>query len=471
MFMSYDSGATSASLDTLQKMGLELSETDIGVMGSVDKFGQMLFSMVWGRLLQLFPTKILLVSALITNAFFSFLFGVVFNKYLMIFAKFMQGSTESLQGVWGTVWTLANAPEDKKTQWMGLGGIAAGLGNGVGTAIAGFTTANGLPYSVAYIFQASVLALFWAAMAFCTPGKLLNIEGQDKEERREEADDEADDDVDSNASSSTMLGVARSTSEFSMTSQLTTLWENRLYVRTLLCVALVNFFIAGTQYIWTRTFVLGPWHINKNYVVASFLVVTGAGAGVGVALGPIVVDKSGGYSTDIGKYKTLNILFRFIFCAAVCSGISIAVVVVRVKYFIDKRCTNLDEVTKACSNAELTDPFLWVLWTLVFVIFMMLSATIATLTAINCESVDKRMQSFAAGTTVCFQNLLGYAAGCLVPGIVMDLVFEGYFLLEGYEMSLSAQLGIGFSFVCASNFNLLTCVFLAMRAAKKNIRV
>merc|ERR1712129_275557 len=99
-----------------------------------------------------------------------------------------------------------------------------------------------------------------------------------------------------------------------------------------------------------------------------------------------------------------------------------------------------------CKNSDMHDPLLWLLWISIFVILMMLSASVATLTAINCESVEKRMQSFAAGASMCFQNLLGYASGCLLPGIMMDLVFEVYLWTSGYKMTLAAQLGVGFAF-------------------------
>lgn len=467
MFMSYDAGATSSSLDTLQTLGLDLSETEIGILGSIDKFGQILLSMVWGRALQVFPTKLLLVSALITNAGFSLMFGVVLDKHWMLFAKFMQGSTEALQGVWGTVWTLANAPEEQKTQWMGLGAIAAGLGNGVGTAISGFGTANGLPYSFAFIFQACVLAAFWLAMLLCTPGDLLEARPE------EDADgDEVDDDDD------LLKPVVshRKSTDLGTHEQLVELWRNKLYVRTVFCVALVNFFISGCQYIWTRTFVMGPWRINKNYVVVSFLVVTGAGSGLGVSLGPYFVDRSGGYSTEVGKYRTLSLMLRFILVAAAFAAISVITISNKHVYYSGENSFRMvslcsdSSATYFCSDSELADPLLWLLWLSHFITFMMLSATIATFAAINCESVQKSMQSFATGTTVCAQNLLGYAAGSLMPGVVMDVVFHLNLRVQGYKLSMPAQLGIGIAFVNASILPLLMSVFLARRASKANIR-
>ena len=50
MFMSYDGGATPASLDTLQAdMGNSWTSSEFGLLGSMDKIGMTACSMIWGR--------------------------------------------------------------------------------------------------------------------------------------------------------------------------------------------------------------------------------------------------------------------------------------------------------------------------------------------------------------------------------------------------------------------------------------
>jgi len=438
--MSYDGGATSSSLDTIQEAGLNLTQTQVGILGSIDKVGQTLFSVVWGRALQLAPTKRLMVCSLLANAVFSLTFGVVFNKWAMFAAKFAQGATEALQGIWGTVWTLTNAPLSKRTQWMGMGAIAAGLGNGLGTTISGFATANGLPYSVAYMFQASVLGLFWLGL-LATPAGRLSLPGSPGGAELQE------DEVPSNPSQ-----------ELNSYAQAKALLQNKLYVLTVSNVAQVFFFNSGVQYIWTRLFVEGPWRLDKNWVVLGFLIVTGVGSFLGVAIGPALVDKSGGYDDDKGKYTTLMLLLKFAAFAFLGSAAAIAYTLVHLA---------------APKDLEIVEtPYL--LWFIVMLVFLAQNATIATHAAICCESVPPEMQSFATGVTVAVQNLFGYASGAFVPGVVMDLAYNLWehlkdHLGDGSPLTLRAQLGIGFICACTSTFTLMVTVFLSARQVQSLI--
>merc|ERR1719471_855616 len=129
-------------------------------------------SIMWGRSLQLCSAKLLLAAGLLMNAACTFVFGFLRNKGLMYAAKFVMGATQSLQGVWSTVWTVTMAPPESKTMWLGLGAVSAGLGNGIGTAVAGFGTANGMNYAFAFIVQACVLAALWVFLVMLLPSWL-----------------------------------------------------------------------------------------------------------------------------------------------------------------------------------------------------------------------------------------------------------------------------------------------------------
>jgi len=449
MFMSYDSGATSSSLDTIQDAGLNLTQTQIGVLGSIDKVGQTLFSMVWGRALQLVPTKRLMACSLLANAVFSLTFGVVFNKWAMFAAKFSQGATEALQGIWGTVWTLTNAPPSARSQWMGMGAIAAGLGNGLGTVISGFATANGAPYSVAFIFQSVVLGLFWIGL-LTTPGWRLSLPGSPDRAELEEDTDAPEQKV----SSKSGVESSKSAQDISSYDQAKALLQNKLYVFMACNVAQIFFFNSGVQYIWTRLFVEGPWRLNKNWVVTGFLMVTGVGSFLGVAIGPRLVDAAGGYADDEGKYKTLKLLLKFAAVASLGSGLAIAYTAVHLFIASDNALEGITDT-----------PYL--LWSIMMFIFLAQNATVATHTAICCESVPSEMQSFATGMTVAVQNLFGYASGAFLPGVVMDQAYSLWkHVGDGNELSLRAQLGVGFMFACASPFMLMVTVALAAREVR-----
>lgn len=463
MFMSYDGGATPATLDII-KEELNMTQTEIGMLGSLDKVGQTIFSVAWGRALQILPTKWLLVASLLTNALFSLLFGLVMHKHLMFTCKFMQGSTEALQGVWGTVWTLSNAPAKQRSTWMGLGAIAAGLGNGVGTAVAGFGTANGLPYSVAFVIQASVLGMFWFFLLSVSqralsvkPESHKHWEGIEEERRIDNSgeiqiDDSEERLSDSSSEASSSTDSEKTTSSSPILRQLCTLWGSRLFLRTLGSVTAICFFTSGTQFVWVRTFIEGPWTLNKNYAVTSFLVVTGAGSVVGVLLGPRIIDLRGGYSDAGGRVKTLRLLLVFALLAVV--GASAAVLAIGLRMRIG-------------ATSNVWDPLLWMLWVSVILVFMSLNASIAAFTGINCESVPVSMRPFAAGTAVSMQNLLGYAGGAFLPGVAMDWAYSGYWVLYNVDLSLPSQIGMGFIFVSTSPIMVFLFTSLALCAARE----
>lgn len=178
MFMSYDGGATPACVDEIQHSG-HWTQVQLGLLGSLDKLGMTFSSVLWGRVLQLFPAKAVLTVGLAINAGSTLMFGLVHLRPAMYTAKLVMGITQGLQCVWATCWVLAWAPEDSKTVWLSLGALAAGLGNGLGTAIAGFGTAQGMPYAVAYEVQALALWLLWFGLVMAPPSRLALEEEDD----------------------------------------------------------------------------------------------------------------------------------------------------------------------------------------------------------------------------------------------------------------------------------------------------
>merc|ERR1712151_905872 len=67
------------------------------------------------------------------------------------------------------------------------------------------------------------------------------------------------------------------------------------------------FQMSGIQSLWVRVFVQ-IWDLNKNPVTFAFLVVSGLGGGIGLALGPRYIDRGGGFGTPFGVVKTLKFI-------------------------------------------------------------------------------------------------------------------------------------------------------------------
>ena len=108
------------------------------------------------------------------------------------------------------------------------------------------------------------------------------------------------------------------------------------------------FQVSGIQFLWTQAFVV-VWGLDQNWVTLMFLVVTGCGSGVGIALGPRHIDKRGGFREAPGICRSLRSLYMFALIAA--AGGFFAVVCI---------------VAKAVETeqwwADWGDPYLYLTW-------------------------------------------------------------------------------------------------------------
>merc|ERR1712008_50315 len=96
------------------------------------------------------------------------------------------------------------------------------------------------------------------------------------------------------------------------------------------------------------------------------------------------------------------------------------------------------------------DHWLWMIWIAILLIWAARNACIPALCGINCEVVPVELRSFASGMEMTLRNILGYAFGPLLPGLIMDLV--GAVLQWDAETENDWQLCVGLAFVLAGNF-------------------
>lgn len=386
-FLSYSGGATPMTVTAIQQSG-DWTGFEVSLLGALDKIGQVIAAPFWGLAMQHFPAKRLLTVSLLSNAIFSLQFGHLANKYSMCFSKFMQGCTESPNIVWGNLWTAMCAPPSQLSLWMNLGGVAAGVGTGIGTAVAGFSQSSGLSYSFAYTLQAACLCLLWIALV-CTPARLVNLPS-----RRGRAPEIG-------RRMSSRLGQPR----INFTRQILKLGSNGLYLFTMLNIGLVMFVSGGNQWYWPQFFQQGPWLLGGRSVTLSNLLVPAAGMGLGIFLGPRLIDAYGGYHDDLGRYVTLRLLWKVTGLGTFGSGLLILA--------LSWRMSHNDQY-----DSTLFDPTLWGFWLATVPVNFSLSAQAGVQTVINLESVDSDMQEFAQGLTTSFQNLFGYAGGVIGPSLV-----------------------------------------------------
>lgn len=210
--------------------------------------------------------------------------------------------------------------------------------------------------------------------------------------------------------------------------QILELSRNRLYVMTTMLVAAIMLVASGITFLWVRFFV-HAFAISKSSAVVGFLVSQGLGGVVGIAFGPLAIDRCGGFLDNDGRYRSLQFISAMM--ATSMSGAMIILGCICLKW----RSGGLGVQDPQDTQSVL----LWVIWTAFFVVFASFNAGLAGLTGINIGAVPPAMRSLASGCTVSVQNLLGYALGPLVPGAVMDLA-ESHVSNKGEDAAGAAQL-------------------------------
>lgn len=527
MFMSYDGGATPANIDGIKaQAGLQWTQTELGLLGSLDKFGMTVSSILWGRVLQLAPAKVLLVGGLFTNFASTLAFGVVKSKTVMFAAKTLMGVTQGLQCVWSTCWILSHAPPNLRTSWLGFQGVSAGLGNGIGTAIAGFGTSLGLTYSFAWKVEAGVLSLLWMALLFFNTDAVAIERSQEEEDLSQFGEEKpslsreitpvvspgVDMDLQPRASDGSLVSdfkfpIRRKTwagmleeqtpsrekvlnrhrvqtdmpnrlrpknnrrasmqaaqEEFGEAQMLamparnmtptvalvTEVEEDALravrrllthqrFIGAIMTLSSIMFTLSGITFLWVRVF-MNAWGISKSLAVTGSLLSSGVGGALGVIVGPKAIDACGGFLDDGGRRASLKFI---------CAMISVSLLAVLVSYAAmwikwgDGTLDIKDDMPDLSG-----DPKMYVIWISVICVFSCFNACMAGVTGICVSAAPEDMWTLSSGITVSLQNLMGYAMGPLLPGIVMDALRSSFRLSDtrclcvGFLVTLSGTLSV-----------------------------
>lgn len=510
--MSYDGGATPTGIDQIvQETDLTWTQAELGLLGSLDKLGMFATSLLWGWVLQRAPAKVLVATGLAINAASTLAFGSVQSKEIMYLSKSAMGVTQGLHAVWCTCWVLTHSPDASRTVWLGLIAVAAGLGSGLGTIVAGFVASSGLPYAFAWQVEAACLTMIWVLMIFCS-GEALALDKCQEGDSGDLPMDEEEGPMESDRPfglfsmrpatvgvALTDLGVltadvqVRRSVSLSECSQAlrfhrrqnvesafrrgskATVDRRRFSIGMDSSVPVVlvesdmrQQFLALARnpvYVWTALALSAclfafsgiqflwvrlfteVWGLGKSSAVSGFLVVTGIGGVVGTSLGPKVIDHLGGFGDERSRQKSLKFISSMLFLAS-CGAISCAVSVLAAALG-----------APGARGAGGLRGLLCFAWLGLFVVFAAGNATLAGLTGTNASAVDEKMMSLGSGCTLTLQNLLGFAMGPLLPGAMMDTVFSA--------CTREVQLSCGFVVVLAGCMVAQVCTGAALAAMRR----
>lgn len=429
VFMAYNGGATAATVDTIQQEE-SWSPAGIGFLGAMDKIGMTMAAAFWGFMLQRYNSKLLLCTGLLLNAAATLAFGTLRNPLAMCLAKLLIGFTESLQWVWAPLWIGKWATAATLPIWMNLsgGGVASGVGNGLGTIIAGFTTAQGYSYEFAFQIEASVLFVLLLAL-LATGERSLRYRDEVEPVRIKSpvkrvvrlANESLDEHLVDTASRPN--DGERVAPRQDVMSQLRQLWENPLFCRCAMAYSSANYVNSALQFLWVRVF-MEIWNLSKDYCVTSFLIISASSG----ALGILAASCQKVEHDDSGKLLTL----RFVHKAFSGSVLGAFVVLLGVLPQLHQQLHQPE-----ASSLELRS--LITTWLGLAMVMVGVTAVPGLLQILCIESVeDAELRSFATGLAQGANNFLGFAMGPMVPQLAMD--FLQCHLGWGHEKALASAL-------------------------------
>mmetsp|Transcript_30356 Transcript_30356/g.68077 ORF Transcript_30356/g.68077 Transcript_30356/m.68077 type:complete len:526 (+) Transcript_30356:34-1611(+) len=463
VFMAFNGGATAATVDTIQK-GWGWSPTALGLLGAADKIGMTVSAWFWGYVLQTFNAKTLLWLGLFVNVLAVAVFSMSMNSYVMYTAKILIGLSEGLQWVWAPLWVVKWADEDDLPLWINLSGcVAAGVGNGLGILIAGFSTAHGFPYALPFQIEAFVLLLLFVAMLL-TPSKWLAISSADgasgvkkemveSERRLRSLSEISNADTVKNAetnragnsitppiASGNFMNTIRVSEDQPLWQQLGLLWGNTLFCRSTMAFAMSNYINAGLAFIWIRLF-LQLWALQKQICVISFLVITGAGGALGITLSSNI--KDGGSTHRILVFLQKAMLVSCLGAVVTAAG------------GLTQLLEQGQEPVVQWSSMSLT-------WLGIVLVCVGLAATTGLIQIVCNNSVeDERVRSLGIGMVQVANNLIGNSLGPLLPQVVIDV------LVSFCHVGESLALFFGALSIVFAAFLVSACVTSALRRVEK----
>jgi len=523
MFMSYDGGATPACVDAIQQSG-DWSQVELGLLGSLDKVGLTLTSVLWGRVLQEFPTKVVLSMSLFVNASSVLIFGTSGIKVCMFLAKLLMGITQGCQAVWGTCWVLLNAPDESITIWLGFGAVSAGLGNGIGTAVAGFATAQGMPYAFAYEVESCALFILFSALLFA-PRNYMGITSsadvlEDDDTNENEVSEELPCRLQSERYKSRIVKILSNTSiiddpqsalKHTISSTIgrsiraqsfawplvegvgderfSTVSVRRLPCSTIssgscglledstLSVSMFQQILKITKcplYLWTALAISATMFVISGIQflwIRFFIGVWNLDKGQ-VVVSFLVVTGAGGLVGVLAGPLLIDKCGGFTSSEGRRSTLFLTMVGSGVALFGSGVAASAVWVwlVFGAEHGHLTTMLgystLGLTWFGCFLIFAALNGFLAGLTGINVSSVEPHLRSLASGFTVTLQNCLGTAMGPLLPGFMMDFLCMVNRWDPDNPNDNSWILGGGLSFVLLGMLAVFACTCRAWHLAK-----
>ncbi|KAL8429349.1 hypothetical protein Efla_001187 [Eimeria flavescens] len=171
------------------------------------------------------------------------------------------------------------------------------------------------------------------------------------------------------------------------------LMSTPMYVSPMLTLCALLFVVTGVQF-WGTVFFASSLGLTPTVAMLAFAAVAATSPVAGVVIGGVTVDAVGGYKTLSGRTRTL-------YACTAYAAIAVAAAL----------------IGSFTSDAYLCIASLWFL-------LCFGAAMLPPLTGVQIDAVAPQLRTLASGMSMFFYNILGYALGAFLPGVVMDL-FNG----------------------------------------------
>ncbi|KAL4497176.1 hypothetical protein ABPG72_019496 [Tetrahymena utriculariae] len=416
ILMNIDHGVVPAATQQI-KEDFNIGDSQLGFLGSLVYFGIVSAGFIAGKVYMKFPSKYVMIATIICMVGLLFLFTCIEDINVLYFVRFVTGATQVFLLVYFPVWIDLYGRE-KKTIWLTLLQVGVPLG-----VFAGYAITAALPKSMgwrwAIYIQCISMAPTLLVFIFC---KSQDIEVNMAKFYKESQIDPTSSDDESIYSENRLY--IRSPSVFEILvvdgrevkrkrekkqkhqkdkkktkgffQLMCILWKSKIYVASLLTIALLYFVVTGIQF-WMSDYFREVLHADEKLVFGTYSLVSLTGPTLGVIFGGTLTQKMGGY--DHQNAKIICIVF-----AVISTGV-------------------------ACPM-----PFIYTFYASASLVWLLLffgGAMVPALTGMMLSAIQTDLRALANSNSQTIQNLLGFLPAPSLYGIMNDRINKraGMFML------------------------------------------
>ncbi|EGR29914.1 major facilitator superfamily protein, putative [Ichthyophthirius multifiliis] len=360
LLINFDHGIIPAATMEIKEY-LNIDDVKLGFLGSIVYIGLTIGSIASSYSFQKIITKRLICISIIFLVFSLYLFLLTKNFILLCLSRFLVGFFQVFLVVYFPVWVDVNIREKQNNIYK-------------------FKQTQKKKWDNAFLLQIFSLLTCCLLLFFfkeqdldiqCVTIQKQNISLQEEKLIQEEDDNQSKFEFQQNKKENTYF------------QNLMLLWENKVYVYTMLTLTALYFVVTGIQF-WMSDYMRIVLKIDQALVYTSFSIISLTAPAFGVIIGGIALHQAGGYN---GKY-VLSICMLNGVCASMC-----AIPIPFQKDF------------------SIVVTLLW------FLMFFE-AAMIPAIMGLMLSSVQKKLRAFCNSTAQLFYNLLGYLPAPFLYGLI-----------------------------------------------------